>query len=108
MTPKRIDKASIKSTGTDRNDNVGIKSFPAPPPLAAPTDLKPPEVQTLTEVVSSIAVWQTQPEAEETSVTVDEVERADKAILLVDDRRGHSLEARIQADLTGSPSDLLG
>jgi cellobiose phosphorylase len=49
------------------------------------------------ETVYHIAVLQSSGEEGETSVTVDGVERQDKAIPLVDDRQEHSVEVRIRA-----------
>jgi cellobiose phosphorylase len=47
------------------------------------------------ETVYHITVQQARDEDVETSVTVDGIERHDKAILLVDDRQEHSAEVRI-------------
>ncbi len=55
------------------------------------------------ETVYHIAVRQTHAEADETSVTVDGVERHDKAIALVDDRQEHLVEVTIHA----APSECL-
>jgi hypothetical protein len=49
------------------------------------------------ETVYHIAVLQTPVGNDETSVTVDGVERPDNAIPLVDDRHEHSVEVRIPA-----------
>ena len=49
------------------------------------------------ETVYHIGVLHTGAGDGETSVTVDGVERHDKAILLVDDRQEHSVEVRIPA-----------
>jgi starvation-inducible DNA-binding protein len=51
MTTKTIDKVS---TGTGRDGGMRVRSSPAPPPLATPTDLKPEEVQAVTEAVNPL------------------------------------------------------
>src|SRR5437762_7050150 len=52
MSTKTADKAATtKPAGTRRN---GLKTFPAPPPLATPTDLKPEEVQAVVEAVNPL------------------------------------------------------
>jgi len=52
------------------------------------------------ETVYHITVQQTCDEVGETSVTVDGVERRDKAIPLVDDRQEHSVEVSLHAHRT--------
>lgn len=55
MPTKTTDHVSTKSTGTDTSSlNGKIKSFPAPKQLATPTDLKPEEVQAVTEAVNPL------------------------------------------------------
>lgn len=56
MATKTTDQVSTKSTGTDKSSLNGnkIKSFPAPKQLATPTDLKPEEVQAVTEAVNPL------------------------------------------------------
>lgn len=51
MSTKTADKASVKQSGTRKND---LKSFPAPAALATPTDLKPEEVQAVVEAVNPL------------------------------------------------------
>jgi starvation-inducible DNA-binding protein len=49
---RTIEKAaSVKATSNRRN---GIKAFPAPSPLATPTDLKPEEVKAIVEAVNPL------------------------------------------------------
>ena len=51
MSTKTADKASVKQSGTRKND---LKSFPAPAALATPTDLKPEEVEAVVEAVNPL------------------------------------------------------
>lgn len=55
MATKTTDQVSAKSAGgTPLDGNRKIKSFPAPTQLATPTDLKPEEVQAVTEAVNPL------------------------------------------------------
>lgn len=49
MSTKSGDKAAIKT-----RKNGGLKTFPAPHPLATPTDLKPEEVQAVVDAVNPL------------------------------------------------------
>jgi len=52
MSIKTVDKGAVaKPAGTRKN---GLKTFPAPPPLATPTELKPEEVRAVVEAVNPL------------------------------------------------------
>jgi starvation-inducible DNA-binding protein len=52
MSSKTADKAAVKLHGTRKNGS--LKTFPAPAPLATPTDLKPEEVHAVVEAVNPL------------------------------------------------------
>jgi starvation-inducible DNA-binding protein len=55
MATNTTDQVSTNSAGASKSNwNGRIKSFPAPKQLATPTDLKPEEVQAVTEAVNPL------------------------------------------------------
>jgi starvation-inducible DNA-binding protein len=53
MTTATKEKSAVRGGGTGTTDGK-IKSYPAPPQLATPTDLKPQAVQAVTEAVNPL------------------------------------------------------
>jgi starvation-inducible DNA-binding protein len=51
MTTKMADKSATKQAGTRKN---GLKTFPSPPSLATPTDLKPEQVQAVVQAINPL------------------------------------------------------
>jgi starvation-inducible DNA-binding protein len=52
MSTKTAEKAALAKPPSSRKN--GVKSFPAPSPLATPTDLKPDEVKAVVEAVNPL------------------------------------------------------